>query len=301
MEKLKKYGNSIWRVPLIAVIAGFLYAPIYTRIVLGFGIIQPGVIDKRVSLFAGAGITMAVLILGGMLLLRGLSKKERFISAFVLSAYGILLLLVQSLLGAVTGPGAIVFMYLWKPLEWTGFFVDFSFYLRERFGFSLPLIGWLRCLVPFLFVLFGHKTHKSEKYETLAEGSVFMDHTVQDARQFFDSCPDTYPLYECFVQMLVSRFPETRIKVQKSQISFYNRHLYACVSFLRVKKKAELPESYFVLTLGLAEPLNSDRVAVKTEPYPGRWTTHFVISKPSDLDEELFGWITQAYDFAQLK
>lgn len=75
MEKLKKYGNSIWRVPLIAVIAGFLYAPIYTRIVLGFGIIQPGVIDKRVSLFAGAGITMAVLILGGMLLLRGLSKK----------------------------------------------------------------------------------------------------------------------------------------------------------------------------------------------------------------------------------
>ena len=60
MEKLKKYGNSIWRVPLIAVIAGFLYAPIYTRIVLGFGIIQPGVIDKRVSLFAGAGITMAV-------------------------------------------------------------------------------------------------------------------------------------------------------------------------------------------------------------------------------------------------
>ena len=52
-----------------------------------------------------------------------------------------------------------------------------------------------------------------------------MDHTVQDARQFFDSCPDTYPLYECFVQMLVSRFPETRIKVQKSQISFYNRRL----------------------------------------------------------------------------
>lgn len=28
-----------------------------------------------------------------------------------------------------------------------------------------------------------------KKYETLAEGSVFMDHTVQDARQFFDSWP----------------------------------------------------------------------------------------------------------------
>lgn len=47
---------------------------------------------------------------------------------------------------------------------------------------------------------------------------------------------------------------------------------------MRVKKKAELPDSYFVLTLGLPYPLESGRVAVKTEPYPGRWTTHIVIS-----------------------
>lgn len=84
-------------------------------------------------------------------------------------------------------------------------------------------------------------------------------------------------------------------------ISFYNRHLFACVSFLRVKKKADLPERYFVLTLGLSEPLVSDRVAVKTEPYPGRWTTHFVISDPADLDEELFEWVAQAYALAQHK
>ena len=94
---------------------------------------------------------------------------------------------------------------------------------------------------------------------------------------------------------------KSRIKVQKSQISYYNRHLYACVSFLKVKKKSELPEDYFVLTLGLSAPLDSNRVAVKTEPYPGRWTTHFVISDLSDLDEELFDWIEQAYQFAQEK
>ena len=104
-----------------------------------------------------------------------------------------------------------------------------------------------------------------------------------------------------FRKKLLSRFPESRIKVQKSQISYYNRHLYACVSFLKVKKKSELPEDYFVLTLGLPALLESDRVAVKTDPYPGRWTTHFVISSPSDLDEELFDWIGQAYQFAQSK
>lgn len=128
-----------------------------------------------------------------------------------------------------------------------------------------------------------------------------MDTTMQDTLFFFDRHQAVYPLYVCFQEKLLARFPESRIKVKKSQISYYNRHLYACVSFLKVKKKAELPEDYFVLTLGLSAPLESDRVAVKTEPYPGRWTTHFVISSPADLDEELFDWIEQAYNFAQAK
>ena len=62
-----------------------------------------------------------------------------------------------------------------------------------------------------------------------------------------------------------------------------------------------MPERYFVLTLGLSEPLDSDRVAAKTEPYPCHWTTHFVISETADLDEELFEWVAQAYAFAQYK
>ena len=128
-----------------------------------------------------------------------------------------------------------------------------------------------------------------------------MDTTMQDTMFFFDRHQAVYPLYACFQEKLLARFPESQIKVQKSQISYYNRHLYACVSFLKVKKKAELPEDYFVLTLGLSAPLKSDRVAAKTEPYPGRWTTHFVISSPADLDEELFDWIEQAYNFAQVK
>ena len=128
-----------------------------------------------------------------------------------------------------------------------------------------------------------------------------MDTTLQDTLVFFDRHQAVYPLYDRFQEKLLARFPESRIKVQKSQISYYNRHLYACVSFLKVKKKAELPEDYFVLTLGLSAPLESDRAAAKTEPYPGRWTTHFVIGSPSDLDEELFDWIEQAYQFAQAK
>ena len=121
MKNLKKYKNSIWRVPLVAVIAGFLYTPIYVRIVIQFGVIEPGVIDSRVSLMTSLGILAAVLILGGMLLLRKQSRKEIFISAAVVSAYGLILPLIQVLIGATTGPTAVVFMYLGQPLEWTGF------------------------------------------------------------------------------------------------------------------------------------------------------------------------------------
>ena len=84
-------------------------------------------------------------------------------------------------------------------------------------------------------------------------------------------------------------------------ISFSNRYVFACLSFAKVKPAAMLPEGYIVLTLGLPEPLDSDRVAVLTEPRPGRWTHHIVVSRPDELDEELLSWITAAYDFAAAK
>jgi len=77
--------------------------------------------------------------------------------------------------------------------------------------------------------------------------------------------------------------------------------MFLPVSFARVKRKADLPEGYMVITLGLRDPLDSERVAVKTEPYPGRWTHHIVVSKPEELDEELLSWIRDAYDFADAK
>lgn len=72
-------------------------------------------------------------------------------------------------------------------------------------------------------------------------------------------------------------------------------------SFNSKEKTNGLPDSYFVLILGSPYPLKSGRVAVKTEPYPGRWTTHIIISKMSDLDEELFAWAGQAYMFSEKK
>ncbi len=128
-----------------------------------------------------------------------------------------------------------------------------------------------------------------------------MHQISMDEIMFFHNQSASLPIYEAFADELFRLYPDTKIKVQKSQITYSNRHIYACVSFVKVKKKAELPPAYFVLTLGLSYPLESCRVAVKTEPYPGRWTTHIVVGAKEELDSELFSWIEQAHDFAQNK
>ena len=122
-----------------------------------------------------------------------------------------------------------------------------------------------------------------------------------DTLLFFDGHQAALPAYRALENWLYNAFPVVNKRVQKTQITFFARHVFACVSFARVKRKAELPDGYLVLTLGLPTPLESQRAAVQTEPYPGRWTVHIVISRPEDLDAELLSWIREYYAFSEIK
>ena len=124
-----------------------------------------------------------------------------------------------------------------------------------------------------------------------------------DTMAFFEAQkhPEALPLYEALEGRILAEVDSVRIKVQKSQITFYNRRLFACASFARVRRKAELPPCWLVVTVGLARRLDSPRVAVTTEPYPGRWTHHIVISDPAEVDDELMGWVREAAAFAAAK
>ncbi|MBQ4251753.1 MAG: hypothetical protein II704_01770 [Erysipelotrichaceae bacterium] len=123
----------------------------------------------------------------------------------------------------------------------------------------------------------------------------------QEIRQFFQSNQRALPLFEAFEEKLYDIFPDANKRVQKTQITYFNSHVFACVSLTRVIRKSALPDPYLVITLGLPQPLNSERVAVQVEPYPGRWTVHIVIGSEAEIDEELLNWLQQAYDFAEKK
>lgn len=119
--------------------------------------------------------------------------------------------------------------------------------------------------------------------------------------QFFDAHPGALPLYEAFETRVTDLVPDVRIKVQKTQISFYNRHLFACVSFARIRKKKNCPDNYIVVTFGLEHKAESPRIDIATEPYPNRWTHHVLISDPAEIDYELMSWIKEASLFSDRK
>jgi hypothetical protein len=113
---------------------------------------------------------------------------------------------------------------------------------------------------------------------------------------FFDGKPEELALYETLLNR-IKALGEVSVVVHKTQISLKNRRVFACVSIFRVLPKRLLPTHYIVLTLGLPYPLDSPRIAVKTEAQPGRWTHHIVLGSASELDAELLKWIRQAYEF----
>lgn len=126
------------------------------------------------------------------------------------------------------------------------------------------------------------------------------DHYVEDVLLFFDGKPLELSLYQALFRRLEEHFPGSSVRVQKSQISFYGQHLYGAAS-LPVRRRKGWPEHCLVVTLGLNRRLDSPRAAAAVEPYPGRWTHHFLLTAEDQIDDELLGWFREAWDFAGSK
>ena len=126
------------------------------------------------------------------------------------------------------------------------------------------------------------------------------EHYPADVLFFFDVHPAELALYEALFRAMEQAFPKGRVKVQKTQISFYGRHLFAAAS-LPVRRRKDWPKICLVVTLGLGYRLDSPRVAAASEPYPGRWTHHILVSEEGQIDGELMGWLRAAWDFGESK
>ena len=118
-----------------------------------------------------------------------------------------------------------------------------------------------------------------------------------DVLFFFGDHREALPLYEVLTEQMEG-LGDLSIRVQKTQITFSNRRNFAFVSFLPARKAKDRPKTYITITFGLGRRGDSPRIDIATEPYPGRWTHHVLISSTEDIDGELMGWIREAYNFS---
>ena len=58
-----------------------------------------------------------------------------------------------------------------------------------------------------------------------------------DILLFFDAHRAALPLFAALEERIFERFPEAKKRVQKTQITYCRRHVFACVSFARVSAR----------------------------------------------------------------
>lgn len=110
---------------------------------------------------------------------------------------------------------------------------------------------------------------------------------------FFAGRKTESALYDALIQRMLYQLPSFEVKVQKTQITFTNPRVFACIS---LKWKNTL-----TVTIGLPFKTESPRIFAASEPYPSRWTHHVKIKNVEEIDEELMNWLQAAYSFSKQK
>jgi hypothetical protein len=100
------------------------------------------------------------------------------------------------------------------------------------------------------------------------------------------------------VRREVEALGETSLRVTKSQIAFRRRRSFACVwipgQYLKGRRTAPL-----VLTVFLSWRDGSSRWKQIVEPASGRFTHHLELYDTADVDDEVRGWLHQAWEAAR--
>ena len=121
-----------------------------------------------------------------------------------------------------------------------------------------------------------------------------------DELTYFEQMPQMLPLYNVLKGKLEKQYSDMETRVTKTQISFRNRHVFAMAS-LPWRKVKGWPKQYLLVSFGLSYQKESPRIAQSVEAYPNRWTHHVIVEKETDLDDELMGWIDEAFQFSMVK
>lgn len=113
------------------------------------------------------------------------------------------------------------------------------------------------------------------------------------AEAFLSQKPAALPGAMAFLRGALERWPDTQIVTQKSQVGLRGPRPFCALTLPGSRVKGH-PTPGAVLSLFLSRPLETDRLILAVEAYPGRFTNHLALPGPEGLDEDLWTWTAEA-------
>ena len=108
---------------------------------------------------------------------------------------------------------------------------------------------------------------------------------------FFDGSPDGLRVFRAVAQA-VDDIADAQVRVSKSQIAFSRRRGFAYVWRPSQYIHSDVPA---VLSIALGEQLLSSRFKEVVQPSLRIWMHHLELHEPTQVDDEVKGWLRQAY------
>lgn len=112
--------------------------------------------------------------------------------------------------------------------------------------------------------------------------------------QLFAGFPDGRLIYDA-VEQAVHGFGTASIRASRSQIAFRRRKGFAFVWRPGQYVASTVPA---VLSIALPHAVESPRFTSVVHPAPMVWMHHLELHDPGEVDEQVSGWLAQAYDGA---
>lgn len=111
---------------------------------------------------------------------------------------------------------------------------------------------------------------------------------------FFQGSPEAFTLYTA-VEKAAYALGGCSVRVTKSQVAFRRRKGFAYVWRPGQYVKSDVPA---VLSIALPYELASDRFKSVVHPSPKVWMHHLELRHAQQIDDEVRGWLREAYDNA---
>lgn len=112
---------------------------------------------------------------------------------------------------------------------------------------------------------------------------------------FFADHPESRELFEAVHRAILS-FGPSEMRVTKSQIAFRRRvgFAWAWMPSIALRRKA----APLVLTIGLKRRDPSHRWKEVVQASSTKWVHHLEVYSTGDIDEEVLGWLREAWETA---